>query len=396
MSAIDLMFAEIDRMRRGLRAADTELGHAMGERDAARAELEKVAADRDDWRQSCRKAHDSEYAARAELERVTGVAKALRITVAEMLSGKQHTPARTAVWQSTLKHATEVLTTPGADATPDESVCQRCGGPNVTPWAAPSPLWNEVMRGGDINAADRYGFCCPTCFVALADEAGIADDWQLSARRVHRELTTVTPSGRVWDDRAWLWVEPAPTADVTPAALGGTVHARVDADDIANNGTVWVQEEWANGTVQLGDQIVVDTGSDSLPAKVIELRPGHGMFRVEVCTEFCPRCWGFNTSQRCHVNPETCGLHVDHLGDCLLTRCADATPDEPAPGDTAPPEVPEPHGWTDHGHQCCGAHVYRAGRPALVARCGGPGLCTQCSRDAAQIHARPAQDGGAR
>lgn len=91
-----------------------------------------------------------------------------------------------------------------------ESECRRCGGPNIT-WSAPSPLWNEVMRGGDINGKDEPdGIICPICFAALAEQAGIANLWRLDAKRVHRELTTVTPSGRVWDAELWLWVDPKP------------------------------------------------------------------------------------------------------------------------------------------------------------------------------------------
>jgi len=86
-----------------------------------------------------------------------------------------------------------------------ESVCGRCGGPN-RPWAAPSPLWNEVMRGGDINGAETCGIICPTCFMVLAEEQGVAELWRLTAERIHVALQTVTPSGRVWDDQTFRWV----------------------------------------------------------------------------------------------------------------------------------------------------------------------------------------------
>ena len=89
-----------------------------------------------------------------------------------------------------------------------ESVCRRCGGANPV-WSAPSPLWNQVMRGGSINGDEEfYGIVCPLCFIALAEQRGIADGWRLSATDVHVELETVTPSGRVWDDEAWLWQTP--------------------------------------------------------------------------------------------------------------------------------------------------------------------------------------------
>lgn len=36
-------------------------------------------------------------------------------------------------------------------------------------------------------------------------------------------------------------------------------------------------------------------------------------------------------------------------------------------------------GYTSHGHRIAG--VVQTGRPTSVARCGGPGLCTVCSRE---------------
>lgn len=90
-----------------------------------------------------------------------------------------------------------------------ESYCHLCLGPNID-WSAPSPLWNQVMRGGSINGDEIHdGVVCPTCFATLAEQAGVATFWRLSATNVHVELETVTPSGRVWDDRIWMWVEPA-------------------------------------------------------------------------------------------------------------------------------------------------------------------------------------------
>lgn len=91
-----------------------------------------------------------------------------------------------------------------------ERICRRCGGPNVHAWSAPSPLWNQVMRGGDINAPDLFGgIVCTVCFAELAEEAGIAESWRFDAERIHAELATVTPSGRVWNPQTWLWEEPA-------------------------------------------------------------------------------------------------------------------------------------------------------------------------------------------
>jgi hypothetical protein len=36
--------------------------------------------------------------------------------------------------------------------------------------------------------------------------------------------------------------------------------------------------------------------------------------------------------------------------------------------------------WTSHGHEIPGS-VLESEPPAEVARCGGPGLCDQCSRE---------------
>jgi hypothetical protein len=97
-----------------------------------------------------------------------------------------------------------------ASAAHPEDTCGRCGGPNVS-WVAPSPLWNAVMRAGDINGPDLYGgIVCPTCFARLAERQGVAFGWRLYATGVLTELATVTPSGRRWDEASWLWVEEAP------------------------------------------------------------------------------------------------------------------------------------------------------------------------------------------
>jgi hypothetical protein len=67
--------------------------------------------------------------------------------------------------------------------------CHRCGGSNVT-WFAPSPLWNLVMRGNDINGdALHDDLVCVPCFVLLAAEAGVEGVWRVSGapgdRRPH-------------------------------------------------------------------------------------------------------------------------------------------------------------------------------------------------------------------
>lgn len=44
------------------------------------------------------------------------------------------------------------------------------------------------------------------------------------------------------------------------------------------------------------------------------------------------------------------------------------------------------HGWTRHGHSCCDQAPAET-RPSIVARCGGPGLCGECSADMVIRHA---------
>lgn len=86
-----------------------------------------------------------------------------------------------------------------------ELQCRRCGGPNRS-WHAPSPLWNAVMRGGSIDGAWEFDeLICPTCFMVLAEERGVAEAWRLDARVVHVDLELTTPSGRTWDAETDLW-----------------------------------------------------------------------------------------------------------------------------------------------------------------------------------------------
>lgn len=110
-----------------------------------------------------------------------------------------------------------------------EATCRRCGGPNLC-WSAPSPLWNQVMRGGSINGDDLYdGIVCPMCFAQLAGQHRVADAWWFTAKEVHVELETVTPSGRVWNEIRQLWDDAAPEggssgATRSPARYGGSAH----------------------------------------------------------------------------------------------------------------------------------------------------------------------------
>ena len=91
--------------------------------------------------------------------------------------------------------------------------CKRCGRGN-TLWFAPSPLWNAVMRGGSIDGEPLYDdLVCATCFMEIAEEKGIADGFKVFAKRVHVELETVTPTGRVWDEDRQLWSDPPSKED---------------------------------------------------------------------------------------------------------------------------------------------------------------------------------------
>jgi len=109
------------------------------------------------------------------------------------------------------------LTTPPADD--EHETCQRCGGHNPS-WAAPSPLWNAVMRGGCIDGDPLFGdMVCVSCFIALAMEQGAASDFRVDARTVNVTLQTTTPSGRTWDDKSWLWRDAG--EPVAPADDGG-------------------------------------------------------------------------------------------------------------------------------------------------------------------------------
>lgn len=84
--------------------------------------------------------------------------------------------------------------------------CYRCGGPNVV-WYAPSPLWNLVMRGNDINGEPlHHDLVCVTCFVVLAAEAGVRGSWRLTVDPEPDGLIYQTPSGRRWDAERFLWI----------------------------------------------------------------------------------------------------------------------------------------------------------------------------------------------
>jgi hypothetical protein len=86
-----------------------------------------------------------------------------------------------------------------------EGLCERCNR-EYRGWSAASPLWNAVVRGGSINGNEAYAFLCPNCFTEMAEDSGIASCFQLRASKTSH-LQMVTPTGRVWDDQQFLWVE---------------------------------------------------------------------------------------------------------------------------------------------------------------------------------------------
>lgn len=65
------------------------------------------------------------------------------------------------------------------------------------------------MRGGSINGDALFGdMVCATCFMVLAEKAGISTLWRVDAERVNVPLETVTPSGRYWDSLSRMWIVP--------------------------------------------------------------------------------------------------------------------------------------------------------------------------------------------
>jgi hypothetical protein len=80
------------------------------------------------------------------------------------------------------------------------------------------------MRGGSIDGEPLFDdMVCATCFTIIAKDAGVASMWRLTADEVHVELEVVTPSGRIWDEKARLWVAPG------NEGMGVGAHQRVQA-----------------------------------------------------------------------------------------------------------------------------------------------------------------------
>lgn len=86
--------------------------------------------------------------------------------------------------------------------------CRRCGHENPS-WSAPSPLWNAVVRGGCIDGNPEFGdMLCAGCFMSLAEDRGLANNFRVTAEVVNVPLQITTPSGRIWNDEKRLWELP--------------------------------------------------------------------------------------------------------------------------------------------------------------------------------------------
>jgi hypothetical protein len=110
------------------------------------------------------------------------------------------------------------------DAAPVERRCDRCGGVNPIAWHAPSPLWNAVMRAA---TRTEVGFCCPRCFIEVAQEQGIDGSWHLDIDGRDWSVVPAT-DGRVWDSATCRWAPAPPVLDAT-AVLGADGLAMLDA-----------------------------------------------------------------------------------------------------------------------------------------------------------------------
>jgi hypothetical protein len=102
-----------------------------------------------------------------------------------------------------------------------EGLCERCER-EYRPWAAASPLWNAVVRGGCINGREEYAFLCANCFMELAEQRGIATRFHLDGEALV-PLQTVTPSGRVWNPKATLFEHKRPRVTIAAPPKRRTV-----------------------------------------------------------------------------------------------------------------------------------------------------------------------------
>ena len=97
-----------------------------------------------------------------------------------------------------------------------EMWCERCGQRHGVVWFAPSDLWNAVMRPVR-GKPDEFGFCCPLCFMQLAEERlgpvvfkvsqEIETSEQLRAERdeLHHDLEAADERRRVLETDQAKW-----------------------------------------------------------------------------------------------------------------------------------------------------------------------------------------------
>lgn len=98
------------------------------------------------------------------------------------------------------------------DDEPRELLCMKCGREYPT-WWAESPLWNATMRRRT-DGSDEYPFVCPTCFVVLADERGVASMFEL------RSVDLPAPAEEPGDDERERALEAVIERDRTEVARG--------------------------------------------------------------------------------------------------------------------------------------------------------------------------------
>lgn len=160
--------------------------------------------------------------------------------------------------------------------------CARCGGNNPS-WSAPSPLWNAVMRGGSINGDALYrDMVCIKCFMAIAEEKGLAHGWRLMATEVSAELETVTPSGRVWNERNWLWDDPAAASQDDDSKMLLYLLALIHGDAGQRVDEIGIQQAFAEAIVRaialldrlqslsqpVGDETSIYASADNMDAEI--------------------------------------------------------------------------------------------------------------------------------
>lgn len=66
------------------------------------------------------------------------------------------------------------------------------------------------MRGNDINGDSKFDdLVCISCFIELANDVGLPETgWRLMLVPEPKRLIYETPSGRIWDEKTFLWKKP--------------------------------------------------------------------------------------------------------------------------------------------------------------------------------------------